>query len=621
MKPAPIESLESRRLLSLALTGLPTEVPGAANAGTFDFAVAANGDAIVAFTNASDQCLRAVRYDADGTPLGSPITVVSGKTFNGVSVSIDPDGDAVVAWGEQPFNSTQSVHFDLISRTGVVGSPVTVATDTFAGGPAVSMDASGGFFLTWYQSPTRDIDAKVQAFDASGSSHAAAFVVTSGNISSLIDDVHIAAKSDGSGAIFAVHGSYEGAGDDIRIVQVTTTAPVGQLNAIPVQRNVADPNIALHADGSFDVAFTTFDNLGGIGGDPTNAAVRVQRYHSDATPNGDMIIVSPPSGFVDSLLDSVGDDCSIAAMSDGGFIVSYEQVPNAGPTAVFVQRYDAAGAADADGPLQIAPNGLSVISADAGGNAIVAFADSRTSTPLSLARLSSTAPFASVTDGLLLVSGAAGDDAISIDVAGSNLAVTRNGDILNFSAAAVSSIHVEGFAGNDTISNNTAIKSTLEGGDGNDTLFGGAGADRLDGGAGSDSLWGDNGNDRLAGDEGHDYLFGGGGNDKIYGGLQPDFIRGNAGRDKLYGNGGNDIIYGGASADSLYGQGGNDQLFGEGGNDRLYCDYASGNSTLHGGAGDDIFASQNGLSDHLFGDGGHDSATADIIDTLSSIEG
>ena len=72
--------------------------------------------------------------------------------------------------------------------------------------------------------------------------------------------------------------------------------------------------------------------------------------------------------------------------------------------------------------------------------------------------------------------------------------------------------------------------------------------------------------------------------------------------------------------DASFGNGGNDQLNGEGGLDRLYSDYDSGNSTLHGGAGNDILITKNNLTDQLFGDGGHDSAVADSFDALTSIE-
>jgi uncharacterized delta-60 repeat protein len=198
--------------------------------------------------------------------------------------------------------------------------------------------------------------------------------------------------------------------------------------------------------------------------------------------------------------------------------------------------------------------------------------------------------------------------------------ITVNPVTKHFNAGKVASIHVATGADWDTITNTSNIPSTIEAGDGDDSVYGGSAADRLDGGMGDDVLWGNDGNDRIAGDDGSDHLYGGGGNDKIYGGAQGDFIRGNAGRDVLYGNGGNDRIYGGASADRIYGQGGNDQLFGEGGDDRLYADYATGHSTLHGGAGDDTLISKNSLADQLFGDRGTDSAVADAEDVKTGVE-
>lgn len=92
--------------------------------------------------------------------------------------------------------------------------------------------------------------------------------------------------------------------------------------------------------------------------------------------------------------------------------------------------------------------------------------------------------------------------------------------------------------------NRLSVRSTLSGGEGNDTLQGAAAADLLIGGPGDDILFGDRGDD---------VFFGGTGNDQILG---------EGGRDNLFGQEGDDRLNGGGNEDALYGMAGADDLAG-----------------------------------------------------------
>lgn len=159
--------------------------------------------------------------------------------------------------------------------------------------------------------------------------------------------------------------------------------------------------------------------------------------------------------------------------------------------------------------------------------------------------------------------------------------------------------HATGGSGGDKIIGNDAGNriaghlgaDTLYGGKGDDTLYGGRGI--ADGDDASDVMYGDKGNDVLYGNTGNDTMYGGSapadaetGNDTLYGGYGADVLFGNFGDDSLFGGGGmaapNDLN------DTLYGGAGNDQLFGNGGDD--YLAGGTGNDTLHGGYGADIYA-------------------------------
>jgi Ca2+-binding RTX toxin-like protein len=82
----------------------------------------------------------------------------------------------------------------------------------------------------------------------------------------------------------------------------------------------------------------------------------------------------------------------------------------------------------------------------------------------------------------------------------------------------VKSILFNGGAGDDSFTNNTAIRSIAHGGAGNDHLTGGRGKDLLEGDAGNDVLDGRSGDDVLDGGAGNDHLNGDDGHDVLRGG-------------------------------------------------------------------------------------------------------
>jgi Ca2+-binding RTX toxin-like protein len=202
-----------------------------------------------------------------------------------------------------------------------------------------------------------------------------------------------------------------------------------------------------------------------------------------------------------------------------------------------------------------------------------------------------------------------------------------------------------GNSGDNSMSANQSLASTLNGLDGNDYLFGGAGNDTINGGAGNDFLDGRGGNDSLVGGSGNDYYVIDSLQDQIveasdagvdtvyvlnsdfqsqytlgtdlenvYLGGSATFARGNdsgnymganlSADSILYGNFGNDTIIGGAGNDYLDSGQDNDIIIGAAGNDRLVG--FLGNDTLMGGAGNDRFEMVNFTS---FADMGVDTIT------------
>jgi Ca2+-binding RTX toxin-like protein len=158
------------------------------------------------------------------------------------------------------------------------------------------------------------------------------------------------------------------------------------------------------------------------------------------------------------------------------------------------------------------------------------------------------------TTGALTVTGTAGNDSIVISrVRDTSLVVTETSRTgtnsisttrTTFKFADVKSITVNALAGNDVvlIGPGISVKSTINGGDGNDVINSGAGADSIDAGAGNDVVRSGAGDDSVLGGDGNDALFGGDGKDTLSGGAGRDLLVGGAGDDNVSGGAGNDLI-------------------------------------------------------------------------------
>ncbi|MFN7572238.1 MAG: tandem-95 repeat protein, partial [Betaproteobacteria bacterium] len=136
----------------------------------------------------------------------------------------------------------------------------------------------------------------------------------------------------------------------------------------------------------------------------------------------------------------------------------------------------------------------------------------------------------------------------------------------------------------------------------NDTLMGGDGNDSLTGSSGIDTIVGGIGNNLLDGGDGDDLIDGGGGNDSVYGGAGDDVLAGGAGEDIVSGGAGDDQLQ--TSADGVWVESyvaynaDSRQSARLSGSVRSLdqFDGGPGLDTLQGGAGNDIFLLDDGVS-------------------------
>jgi Ca2+-binding RTX toxin-like protein len=170
---------------------------------------------------------------------------------------------------------------------------------------------------------------------------------------------------------------------------------------------------------------------------------------------------------------------------------------------------------------------------------------------------------AALSGGVLTVEGTKYNDNITVSLSedGSQITVTqgkarRHGrtagtpTTTTFAASDVTSISINGGAGNDNISLKSlgttalATPASILGGDGNDVISSGAGNDTIDAGGGDDRIRAGAGNDSVDGGDGNDDISGGDGADTLSGGDGDDNI--NSAGDSAV-----DVVDGGAdSADT-----------------------------------------------------------------------
>jgi hypothetical protein len=663
-----MESLERRRLLSLSLLGGDRTLPFPGEVTGIDVSTAADGRSIIAARTVDGQTttVSIIRYAANGQQIGGPLVVDSfhsstPDTPTGgdatVSVSINDSGEAMVAWQIPDFlDEDPGIYVAHVSPAGLVSAPILARPDTPDSAalnifnPAVAIDEAGGYFVGWNEDhyilgpPTEAVDvfyAFAQAFGANDQPKHEAFILgIESDDRGYPEQLEIAALPDGSGAVFAMtmYRNYLYQTDRLEYGRTTTSEalanPSGEkwltawrddLDGYTTDDDADQPSIDIHPDGSFIIAYRRY-NTTQTAGDITAQAAYAQRFNPAGESSGDPIelAASLPGEGIRTATHSP----AVAFMADGGFVAAFFQTIGDTDT-LYARRYDAASAPDPAGPIALAtrpsvpleeydsthPTPVPMIAADGLGHASLAYRDAN----VAHLRILSTDRDLVLENGSLTILGTASDDTIAVRAQSGNIIAQRNAVTESFPAADVQFISINGLDGNDEITNNTALPSTLSGGEGDDTVYGGDADDKIRGEGGRDSLWGREGNDTLFGDDGVDSLYGNGGRDRIDGGANSDHMRGNAGRDKLFGGHGNDRMYGSESADWLYGGIGDDHLYGEGSNDIL--DGESGIDTLEGLAGDDVLVSSgDSVIDSLIGGRGRDTAIADQDDLLEGIE-
>ena len=606
----------------------------------------------------------AQRYDATGVAAGSEFLVntETGNFQEDPVVAALTGGGFVVAWessgqdGDR--NGIYGQRFNADGTTAGDEFRVNTHTPNSQTEPSVIALSNGGFVVTW---TSRDQETANNArdgvygqrYNADGTPAGDEFLVNT-TVESSQGDSAGAGLSNGGFVLFWNSFGQDAPGGDGVYGQRYNADGTRAGNEFQVNTETANsqssPSVTVLSNGGFVVVWTSFNQDGDGGG------IYGQRFNADGTTNGDEFQVNQTT-------DNGQLNPSVTALSDGGFVVTWDSFGQDGSDAdsysVHGRRYNADGTANGD-EFQVNTETADAqqfpsVATLSNGNFVVAWeSDGQDGDGEGVygQRFSLVQPQpdpqpepetpTEPTAGNDRLTGTAGDDTI------------------------------DGMAGNDIFIGSMGADS-LDGGDGDDrvdyadspdpvnvdlgagTASGGfaagdslTGIEHLTGSAGADTLTGDGNHNRLDGLAGDDSLNGGAGNDWLTGGLGADALDGGEGRDRAIYRGSNEavevyldgtagvgghaagdtltnieVLIGSGFDDSLTGDGndnrfdgglGDDEVDGGDGNDRL--DGRAGDDEIDGGLGADTLIGRAG-DDELDGGDGNDlligSAGADTL--------
>ncbi|MEQ1776984.1 MAG: DUF4347 domain-containing protein, partial [Nitrosomonas sp.] len=449
------------------------------------------------------QGVYAQRFDANGVPQDNEFRVNTYTIDNQSSPSIAElkNGDILVTWSSYGQDgSGYGIYAQRYNVNGIKqGDEFRVNSTTIddqANAKIVAL-SGGGFVVTWNFWSGNDLEVYAQRFDANGVFQGNEFQVNTYTVDYQTEH-SMAALSDGG---FVVTWSSVGQdGDGLGVyAQRFDANGVFQGNEFRVNTHTITHQqvsfITPFNDGGFIVAWASTQ-------DGSTYGIYAQRFNANGAPQGDEFQVN-------TYTFDQQNNPSITAMSDGGFVVtwnSYEQ--DGSGWGIYAQRFDS--------------NAKAI--------------------------------------GKVNLTGSDNDDHLTVD------------------ATAIDPFKLLGMYGNDVLLGGSG-NDILDGGVGNDTLIGWSGTDTMIGGLDNDSYSVENMNDVVIEDPnaGIDqinsnvtytlpanvenlaliggFTINGTGND------QANLITGNSAANRLTGRAGNDILNGSAGADTLIGGLGNDIYF------------------------------------------------------------
>ncbi len=403
--------------------------------------------------------------NADGSPLtGSRIaTGGMGGSQEGVSIAALAGGGFVLVWTNYLSNTTGAdVSYRVYDAAGkAISKAITIETAEPQAASSVVSTASGGFIIGWQESQTNDGVAR--EFDSNG------LALGTGPIR----------ITDGGGFDSGPKLANDGAGYVAAWADSITGQPAGT-GGIFSRSFTEFPTADYTVEGDLvsDEDLSAFGRMSDIAVSQGQTGIVWLNSVGQNTFNT-IKIGNNAAALVGTGTADFVSGAQIAALPDGGFVVTWTEVLNNNPR-VYGRTYDSTGVATSD-PFQ-----LKDVNARQNSSDVTA-----------------------MLDGRILFTWESGE-------ADGNYMQGR------FFDPRLDPILLTGTnKANQFVGTNFANGDTIAGVGGNDTLCGASGADVVDGGSGRDSLFGGNGTDSIEGGTGRDYLRGGTGADAFVFTAQP----------------------------------------------------------------------------------------------------
>jgi hypothetical protein len=265
-----------------------------------------DGSFVVVFPQADGAGLDLVArwYAPNGDPDGDDVLVTRGGTGD-FSISTQGDGGFVAAWK----GSTPSIRARVFKASHAAGSEIVI--DSAGDSPVVSVGPQDAFVVAWLNG-----NVVARRFTPQGNVASRRILVVKGDV---ILPLHIAKDDSGN---FLILWKEPTAAFGQRYKADTT--PIGGLLQFPVGAN---PDMAMGGKGNFVLVWETPDTRGQSG---TNVFTR--RYKSDGSPLG-------PQLRVNVRTQGSQEHPRVGIGADGGFIVVYDSLAQDGFSDILDRRY------------------------------------------------------------------------------------------------------------------------------------------------------------------------------------------------------------------------------------------------------------------------------------------
>jgi hypothetical protein len=277
----------------------------------------------------------AQRYDSSGTPLGSNFKV---NDDAGTASQADPDiamdgfGNFAITWHDYR-NGNYDIYAQRYDFSGTpLGSNFKVNDDAETasqGHPAIAMNDSGNFTVTWSDRRNDNGDIYGQRYDSSGTPLGSNFKVNDdvGTASQFWPDIAM----DGSCNFVIVWYDNHNDNYDIYAQRYDSSgAPLDSNFKVNDDTGTATqyyPTIGADASGDFVICWLDFRHLG---------LTYAQRYDSLGTPLGSNFKVNDDVGSTSQRYSAIG------AGGSGNFVITWEDWRNYNWD-IYAQRYDSLG--------------------------------------------------------------------------------------------------------------------------------------------------------------------------------------------------------------------------------------------------------------------------------------